>query len=185
MTSLRFLLLPGWQNSGPAHWQSLWQLRPGFDRVVQDDWRWPRRGDWMARLEDLLLADDDRPAVLVAHSLGCHLVAAWARHSQHTHRVVAALLVAPPDLTRADRPPQLHNWSPLTAQDLPFASTTVLSANDPFCALSQGLQIAQGWGSEAVLLGPLGHLNGDSGLGGWPEGLALLDALLRRTGLAD
>jgi predicted alpha/beta hydrolase family esterase len=184
MTPLRFLLLPGWQDSGPAHWQSRWQPRTGFERAEQDDWWWPRRGDWMARLEDLLLADE-RPAVLVAHSLGCHLVAAWAQHSRHTRRVAAALLVAPPDLTRTDTPPQLHNWSALAAQELPFASTTVLSANDPFCALTQGLQIAQGWGSEVVLLGPLGHINGDSGLGDWPEGLALLAALLRRAGLAD
>ena len=66
----RVLLLPGWLNSGPAHWQSRWEATQGFTRVVQADWLWPRRGDWMARLEEVLLADE-RPAVLVAHSLGC------------------------------------------------------------------------------------------------------------------
>ena len=73
----RILLLPGWQDSGPAHWQSRWEALHGFQRVQQADWEWPRRGDWMARLEDVLIAAD-RPAVLVAHSLGCLLIAAWA-----------------------------------------------------------------------------------------------------------
>ena len=184
MTSPRFLLLPGWQDSGPTHWQSLWQNSGGYGRVQQDDWWWPRRGDWMMRLEEALLADD-RPAVLVAHSLGCHLVAAWAGHSQHTGRVHAALLVAPPDLLQAGTPPQLHNWLPMGSRPLPFASTLVLSADDPFCALPRGREIALAWGSEVVTLPAAGHLNGDSGLGDWPAGQALLQALVQRAQLAS
>ena len=183
MKTARILLLPGWQNSGPDHWQSRWEQGQGFERVQQDDWWWPRRGDWMARLEDQLLADD-RPALLVAHSLGCHLVAAWAGHSRHCARVAGALLVAPPDLARADTPPQLHNWLPIAVQALPFLSTAVLSVDDPFCGAGRGQQIARVWGSELVMLGAVGHVNGDSGLGDWPEGLALLRSLLRRAGLA-
>ena len=183
MNSPRFLLLPGWQDSGPTHWQSLWQTSGGFHRLQQDDWWWPRRGDWMMRLEEALLADA-RPTVLVAHSLGCHLVAAWAGHSQHTARVHAALLVAPPDLLRCGTPPQLHNWLPIGNRPLPFASTVVLSADDVFCSLARGRDIAQGWGSEVVTLPAAGHINGDSGLGDWPAGQALLQALVQRAGLA-
>jgi predicted alpha/beta hydrolase family esterase len=183
MKSTRILLLPGWQDSGPSHWQSRWQQAHGFERVQQDDWWWPRRGDWMARLEDQLLADD-RPALLVAHSLGCHLVAAWAQHSQHRARVAGALLVAPPDLERAETPPQLHNWLPIVAHALPFPSTAVISADDPFCTADRGRQIAGAWGCETVMLGPVGHINGDSGLGDWPDGLAWLQALGQRAGLA-
>src|SRR6218665_1756940 len=69
------LLLPGWQNSGPGHWQSLWQARHGYRRVEQHDWLRPLRGDWTARLEETVV-DADGPALLVAHSLGC-LLAAW------------------------------------------------------------------------------------------------------------
>lgn len=76
---LRVLTLPGWLDSGPAHWQSRWEALAGFERVQQADWVWPRRGDWLARLDECLLADD-RPAALVAHSLGCQLVATWAAH---------------------------------------------------------------------------------------------------------
>jgi predicted alpha/beta hydrolase family esterase len=28
-------LLPGWQNSDPGHWQSLWQDRYGYQRLEQ------------------------------------------------------------------------------------------------------------------------------------------------------
>ena len=58
------LVLPGWQNSGPQHWQSLWEQRYGYVRVDQHDWDKPRRGDWVARLEEVLLTRDE-PAVLV------------------------------------------------------------------------------------------------------------------------
>ena len=183
MTPPRFLLLPGWQDSGSAHWQSHGQPSRGFRRVQQDDWWWPRRGDWMARLEDELL-NNQHPAVLVAHGLGCHLVAAWAGHSQHTARVRAALLVAPPDLLQDSTPPQLHNWLPIGNRPLPFASTAVLSDYDPFCSLARGQDIAQAWGSEVVTQSAAGCNFGDSGLGDWPTGLALLQALVQRAGLA-
>ena len=181
MTSPRFLLLPGWQDSDEAHWQSRWQRIFGLQRVQQDDWWWPRRGDWMMRLEETLLADE-RPAVLVAHSLGCPLVAAWAAHSQQTGRVAAAFLVAPPDLGRRDMPSQLQAWAPVHDQPLPFPSTAVLSADDPYCDPGTGLRMAAAWGSEIVSAGAAGHVNSASGLGDWPQGQAWLAALLQRAG---
>lgn len=184
MTTARILLLPGWQDSGPGHWQTRWEQRLNLQRVQQDDWLWPRRGDWMARLEETLL-DSPQPALLVAHSLGCHLVAAWAGHSQQRQRVAGALLVAPPDLARADLPPQVAGWRrPGADGALPFPSTAVLSSDDPFCAAGRGLQMGAAWGSEVVTLGPAGHVNADSGLADWPEGLALLAGLARRAGVA-
>ena len=30
------LILPGWQNSGPEHWQSRWEILHGDERVEQD-----------------------------------------------------------------------------------------------------------------------------------------------------
>src|SRR5450830_1556311 len=82
MKSQNVLILPGWQGSGLAHWQSLWQARQGYQRVDQHDWLRPLRGDWIARLEDVVLSTSE-PAVLVAHSLGCVLVAAWAAHTHN------------------------------------------------------------------------------------------------------
>lgn len=175
----RILLLPGWQNSGPDHWQSRWQALYGDERVEQADWDWPRRGDWMARLDEVLLADaQERPTVLVAHSLGCQLVASWSAHSRHTQRVQAALLVAPPDTEREDMPPQLHNWRPIVRQPLPFPTFAVVSSNDPFCALERAQALVADWGAIFLEAGPLGHINSDSGLGDWPEGRALLERLI-------
>ena len=174
---VRVLLLPGWLNSDAAHWQSRWEQLHGDQRVEQDDWLWPKRGDWMARLEDVLL-QSDTPAVLVAHSLGCQLVAAWAAHSQHTHRVRAALLVALPDVERDDMPPQLALWRPMLRQRLPFKSMAIVSSDDPYCASDRAAQMAVDWGSELMHLGAHGHINGEAGLGDWPEGRAMLQALI-------
>jgi len=175
-TAHRVLILPGWLNSGPGHWQTRWEALHGFERVEQADWEWPRRGDWMARLDEVLLADG-RPAWLVAHSLGCHLVAAWAAHSRHTARVQGALLVAPPDVERADMPPQLHNWRPPVRLRLPFAATVLYSNDDPYGAPERARAMAEDWGAGAISIGAAGHINGDSGLGEWPAGLARLSAL--------
>jgi len=175
----RILLLPGWLNSGPQHWQSRWQVLHGHERVEQADWQWPRRGDWMARLDEVLL-EDPRPVLLVAHSLGCQLVAAWAAHSRHTARVRAAVLVAPPDTERADMPPQLHNWRPIARTRLPFAALAVTSSDDPFCTPERATAMVADWGAQRAEIGPRGHINDESGLGDWPEGLALLHALTGR-----
>lgn len=172
----RVLVLPGWLDSGPGHWQSLWEAQHGFRRVQQADWLWPRRGDWMARLEEVLL-EDPQPALLVAHSLGCHLVAAWSAHSQNTARVRGALLVAPPDLEREDMPPNVAAWRPLVRAPLPFRATLVHSTDDPYCAADRARSLAAAWGAQAVNIGTRGHINAESGLGDWPEGLAMLQAL--------
>jgi uncharacterized protein len=176
----RVLLLPGWLNSDAAHWQSRWELLHGYTRVEQDDWIWPRRGDWMARLDEVI-QQRDAPAVLVAHSLGCQLVAAWAAHSQHTARVAAAWLVAPPDTERDDTPPNLFNWRPMVRSRLPFASQVVASSDDPYCALPRAQELARDWGSDVWPVGPRGHVNGESGLSAWDSGHAMLWQWLKKS----
>jgi predicted alpha/beta hydrolase family esterase len=173
---MRVLLLPGWLDSGPGHWQTLWEAAYGDMRVVQDDWLWPRRGDWMARLEEVLL-EDERPALLAAHSLGCQLVAAWAAHSRHTARVAGALLVAPPDTERDDMPPNLFNWRPIVRARLPFAAVVVTSRDDPYCAPERSAAMARDWGARQEIIGLRGHINAESALGDWPQARAWLEAL--------
>ncbi len=174
----RVLLLPGWQNSGPEHWQSRWETAYGYQRVEQHDWLRPLRGDWIARLEDVLLQGNE-PAVLVAHSLGCQLVAAWAAHSRNTHLVKAALLVAASDAEREDMRPLLVSWSPIPLRTLPFKCTLLASRNDPYCSPERSRQFASAWGADLVDAGDLGHINAESGLGDWLQGHAILLELLR------
>ena len=169
----RVLILPGWQNAGPTHWQSRWQALHGFERMQQADWAWPRCGDWMAQLEEAVLADPCLTA-LVAHGLGCQLVAAWAAHTRHAAHIKGALLVAPPDTARSDMPPQLFTWRGIVCPRLPFPALLIWSTDDPFCTIDRALAMAADWGAEALSLGDSGPINGDSDLGDWPEGLPCL-----------
>jgi len=178
MKASNILLLPGWQNSGPDHWQSLWEARHGYPRVEQHDWMRPLRGDWSARLEETVV-DADGPVVLVAHSLGCILTAWWAAHSPNAHRVQGALLVAPGDVERPDLAAQIHGWSPIARQPLPFPSVLVGSRNDPYCSYERAEGLGEAWGARFVDGGARGHINAESGLADWPEGHHLLHTLLK------
>ncbi|APE46845.1 alpha/beta hydrolase [Delftia sp. HK171] len=170
-------LLPGWQNSDADHWQSRWEQRHGYRRLEQNDWDRPLRGDWSARLQETVL-DAPRPVVLVAHSLGCILVAWWAAHSPLAARKVrGALLVAPGDTEQPQLREQLPGWSPVMMQRLPFASIVVGSDNDIYCSAQRVQAMADAWGARFVDAGPSGHLNTASGLGDWDSGHALLASL--------
>ena len=65
MSDYNILTLPGWQDSGPQHWQSRWEALHGYQRVQQHNWCQPLRGDWTARLQEVVL-DSLAPVVLVA-----------------------------------------------------------------------------------------------------------------------
>ena len=171
------LILPGWQNSGPDHWQSRWETQHGYRRVDQHDWMTPKRGDWMARLEEVVLGCDG-PVVLVAHSLGCILSAAWAAHSLNSHRVQAALLVAPGDADDDALRDVLPSWSPVPTQALPFPSVLVASRNDPYCRYERAQHLAAAWGSRVEDLGHRGHINAEAQLGDWPQGRVWLNELI-------
>ncbi|TNF52396.1 MAG: alpha/beta hydrolase [Burkholderiales bacterium] len=174
--SKNVLILPGWQNSGPDHWQSRWEGAYGYRRVDQHDWMTPKRGDWIARLEDVILGCDG-PVLLVAHSLGCILTAAWSQISRSTACVRGALLVAPGDPERDELRGVLPSWAPIARERLPFPSVLVGSRNDPYCSFDKAQSLAQAWGSRFIDLGERGHINAESGLGDWPEGVVLLKEL--------
>lgn len=171
------LILPGLYNSGPDHWQSRWEsAHPEFGRVMQDDWERPRCVDWIARLEAAILATPD--AVLVAHSSSCALVAHWAG-TGGAGRVRGALLVAPSDTEATSYPAGPTGFAPMPLGRLPFPSVVVASTDDPYVTLERARTFAASWGSRLVTLGDAGHINGQSGLGDWPAGFALLQELRR------
>jgi uncharacterized protein len=170
--SVTVLVLPGYGGSGPEHWQSRWQREyPGWKQVTQKDWERPVCSAWVESLNAAIQATRG-PLVLVAHSLGCLLVAHWA--ASHTGPVQAALLVAPPDPEAPLFPAAIEGFAPVPQQTLPFASCVVTSSNDPYDPKAQGRALAQHWGSQLVEIADAGHLNAASGLGSWPQGKALL-----------
>ncbi len=173
------LVLPGWKNSGPAHWQSHWEDKfPEWERVQQVSWDRPQRSDWILSLESAV-ARARRPVVLIAHSLGCVTVAHWAlRHARD--RVAAALLVAPADVERSTVSTALRGFGPIPTRTLPFPTLVVGSDNDPSCTAWRASELAEKWGADFHLLHGAGHINADSRLGDWEEGLQLLNGWLQK-----
>lgn len=177
------LILPGLYNSGAGHWQTLWEQNwPHARRVRQQDWDAPDRTAWVSTLDAAIRAAD-RPVVIAAHSLGCALTAWWAEgHAgdAHASKVKGALLVALPDVERQDFPAGVRGFCPMPRRRLPFRTIVAASSNDPWCGLQQAKSWAEDWGAEFHDIGPLGHINAESGLGNWPEGQAWITALKSR-----
>ncbi len=180
--AVRYLIVPGWQGSGDDHWQSHWQRSlPNSTRVEQRDWLTPRREDWVAALEQQIAADP-RPAILIAHSLGCITVAHWAAQASPAalRRVRGALLVAPADVQRLNCPEALRNFAPIPAHPLPFSSQLVGSDNDSAASAARAIELARDWGSEVAILSGAGHINVKSGHQRWDQGFAYLFRLQSR-----
>lgn len=173
------LVLPGWQNSGARHWQTLWeQQSPIFLRVQQRDWDFPHREWWLERIT-AEVKQSPAPIVFAAHSLGCIALAHWCKAQPgEVGKIKGALLVAPADVDSKDSPKQTKDFAPVPRDLLPFPSILVASSNDPYLTLERGREFARAWGSRFVDIGAAGHVNGESGLGDWPEGKRLLRHLI-------
>ncbi|MFZ4110560.1 MAG: RBBP9/YdeN family alpha/beta hydrolase [Polymorphobacter sp.] len=174
------VIIPGFNGSGPDHWQTLWQAkRPRAARVEQAHWHDPDPDSWTATLSATIAAAPG-PVILVAHSLGCATVAHWAGRADAglIDRIAGALLVAPCDVERPGLPVAIARFAPMPRPVLPFRSTVVASSNDAYASLDRARDFAAAWGSAFVDAGPLGHINAASGLGDWPYGEVLLDTLL-------
>ncbi|WP_211462011.1 RBBP9/YdeN family alpha/beta hydrolase [Collimonas silvisoli] len=170
------LVVPGIGNSGPMHWQSLWQqTRPEWHRLQVDNWDHVVRDDWVSAIEREVVSLG-KDTVLVAHSLGCLAVVHWA--AQHAPRIRGALLVAVPDPAGPAFPATAaFGFSPLPLTRLPFPTTIVASSDDPYGSIAYSRSYADAWGSDFVDMGARGHLNADSALGDWPEGYRLLQGI--------
>lgn len=179
--SVPVLLVPGWRNSGPGHWQSLWEARlKGARRVEMPNWEVPRRQEWVEALDEAVQAfwrEVPEPPVLVAHSVGCQAVAHWA--ATFDRPVRAALLVAPADVERRGAPEVLRSFAPIPKGRLPFPSRVVASDNDPNLSEPRARAMAEAWGAAFTLIPGGGHFNPPAGYGEWPAGEALLQEWLR------
>lgn len=169
------VIVPGWRNSGPGHWQSLWSERLGHAvrvEMAEDDWQRPKRNLWVQTIASVIRAQPG-PVVVAAHSLGC--IATTHLPSEVVRQIRGALLVAPAD---PERRGVLADFAPVPYKPLPYRSVVVASTNDPFCPIRTAGAYARSWGSEVVRLQNAGHINVESGHGEWPLGLALLQSLM-------
>lgn len=174
------LILPGLGGSGPEHWQTRWQAKlPTARRVEQPDWDRPVLAEWTARLAEVV-AECDRPVVLVAHSLGV-ILAAHGLSQFDARRVAGAFLVAPPSAEAVGQIEAIDQaFLPYPAWPMPCPSMMVASTNDPYASLDATMALASDWGSAPLNAGASGHINAESGHGPWPEGLMAFAGFLSR-----
>jgi uncharacterized protein len=171
IADIDILIIPGWTNAGPDHWQTRWETKlRTARRVEQADWETPMLGDWVGRIIDAV-ARSTRPVVLVAHSCGVS-AAVHAAHKLPAGMVAGAFLVAAPDLEASDIwPARDGGFAPVPQTALPFPSVMIASSTDPYCTPERAGAFAAAWGSTLIDAGDAGHLNSASGHGPWPEGL--------------
>ncbi|WP_112664526.1 RBBP9/YdeN family alpha/beta hydrolase [Microvirga flavescens] len=174
------LIIPGYSNSGPDHWQSRWERQLSTARrIEQDDWDAPDRQAWIERIAREV-KKAKRPVVLVAHSLGTLAVAHAAPLLAGTN-VKGAFLVGMPDAEHPDFPSAADRaFAPVPRDPLPFPSVLIASRNDPYCSYATAEDHAYAWGSALIDAGESGHLNTESGHGPWPEGLMRFAGFLKR-----
>lgn len=178
------LIVPGYTNSGPDHWQSRWQEKmPNTQRVEQEQWSKPVRDDWVSNIA-AAVKKTDGPIVIVAHSLGV----AASVHAYHDaleanerNKIVGGFFVAPPEVTNPDiRPKHLMTFGPYPTKPFAMPSFVIASRNDPFGSYEAAEATAQDWGAFLVDAGDSGHINAESGHGPWPEGLMVFAEFMKR-----
>ena len=166
------LIVPGLRNSDDRHWQSLWQTRlPQSKRIHVEDWSTPNLAAWRAGIQ-AALAQLDQPAILIAHSFGALASAAIA--AEFPDKVAAVFLVAPAD------PDKFGIAQQLPQDFLQVPATVIASSDDPWMTEQKAAYWALQWGADYLRIKQVGHINSDSNLGLWPEGVRQLHQLVRK-----
>ncbi len=170
------VFVPGLRNSGPQHWQSLWQRRlPGSLRVEQADWNAPDLEQWSANVERVLDTVED--CWIVAHSFGClATMQALGRRfdTDALGNVHGVFLVAPADPDKFGVANRLPGY-------LPVPGRLVASLSDPWFTWPRAEEWAARWGLSAICAGDAGHINVESGHGAWWEGWGWFQQLCAET----
>ena len=163
------LILPGWSDSGPDHWQSRWQNKLSTARrVIQQDWSAPRRDAWRDTIERAVLSAE-RPPVIVAHSLG--VVALLHAAARVGDKIAGAFLVAPPSESALREIPAVDkDFLPYPRARLGFPTVIVAANDDPYADPPFARDLAADLGARFLDAGAAGHINVASGHGPWPEG---------------
>jgi predicted alpha/beta hydrolase family esterase len=171
----KIFIIPGLNNSGDQHWQTLWEKKYNFTRVNQEDWDTPSREEWVERVENTLGKTNSDNIILVCHSLACSTVAFWS--AKYKRKIKGALFVAPSDTEAPIYPPGTTGFMPMPLNRLHFPSITITSSDDHYVSLDRAKIFTNAWGSKLIDIGKAGHINTNSGHGEWPEGLQYLKEL--------
>lgn len=176
---MRYVVVPGIDDSDAAHWQSIWQVawESAATRIRVGSWSAPDFEDWRQAGGRAVSGAQGEPVVLVAHSLGCLAAASWATTAgpSATDHVRGMFWVAPPDPSAASFPLSASTFV-VESVRVPVSALVVASENDPYATLEATERLARGWGVRWLSVGAHGHLNSASGLGEWVTGRRLLVA---------
>jgi uncharacterized protein len=181
ISSPNILIIPGIDNSGPAHWQSIWEnTLPNVARAQLGMWSQPHRNRWITKM-GLAVRAVQKPVILVAHSLGCFAAAWWISREPEIERfnIRGAMLVAPPNVDVPQIDQRLAGFGPAPRVRFPFPTLLVGSENDPHCSFAHAQKLAKKWSARFINAGHFGHINTDSGVGDWPYGQHLLRSLIQ------
>ena len=75
------VIVPGWRNSGPGHWQSLWSERLGHAvrvEMAEDDWQRPKRHLWVQAIASVFRAQPGPVVVASTNDPFCPIRTAGA-----------------------------------------------------------------------------------------------------------
>jgi hypothetical protein len=165
-----FVLVPGLYDSGPEHWQTCWHRRfPAWLRMSRRNWSTPDLDGWIGAIRRTI-AGQNRPAILIGHSMGA--LASCTLACRQTDAIAAVMLVAPAEPSRFELEDQVPD------RRLPCPGLLVASHNDPLLGFARAEHWAGVWGCRLADIGEAGHVNVESGHGPWPHGLTLLAQLL-------
>jgi predicted alpha/beta hydrolase family esterase len=174
---LNYIFLAGIANSGDGHWQRAWHERLADSIWLEHkEWHAPNRDEWVKELQACLWKLHGS-VVVVAHSLGCLLVAEWSRNHEDPS-LAGAFLVAVPDPDGPAFPAEVRGFKDPTVTKLPFPSMVVASQDDPYGSIDFARGMAETWGAEFVDVGAKGHINATSGVGDWDDGWELFQAFM-------
>jgi predicted alpha/beta hydrolase family esterase len=173
------LILPSLGGPDDDLWLSRWERKLHTARIIdQPDWHAPQAAEWVARLGEAV-AQARRPVILVAHGLGCHVVARAVACGTELGPVVGAYLVAPTDPESMATASPVRNFGPPALSPLPFPSVLIAAQNNPHCTAARARDFAEAWGAEFVDAGESGSLDAAAGFGPWPEGLMRFAGFLK------
>lgn len=169
------VILPGWQGSGPDHWQSWLAGRLAGTHEVRypllPDPDSPRLEGWLTALDEVLTGLPDGGYDVVCHSLAVPL---WL------HRAAAGLARPAPARVLLAAPPSPRSPQSELAGFLPppldpeavrrAAGGTILVCgdDDPYCPEGGGAAYGLPLKLPTTVVPGGGHLNVDAGYGPWP-----------------
>lgn len=175
------ITVPGLNGSGPDHWQTRAEKEiPNCRRVSGIDFNKPVVAAWADAIRNNI-RDEAGSVILIAHSFGC--LASVVAIADNETKVAGVILVAPASPQRFSATGLIgfgHGvsttlLSAIPSRPLGVPGMLIASSDDPWMKMTHARFWAENWGLRFSCLRKAGHINVESGFGGWPALPRLVD----------